>query len=71
MDILENVVLDAIANDIALEVKKGKWPGFTENHQDPYSCLSILTEFQNRAIGYNLNEYVRSLANAIEKQGYK
>ena len=62
--------LERIAHDIAMEVKQGKWPDFTEDHQNQYDCLAILTEFQSRAIGYNINDYVHALSQAIEKEGY-
>lgn len=65
MDLLYNV-----ANEIALEVKKGKWPDFNRNQQDPAACLAILTEFQNRAVGFELEDYVHALTTAIKDESF-
>lgn len=64
-------MLDKVAQEIANEANMGKWPNFTHQQQDPDTCLSILKEFQSRAHGYDIEDYVHALANAMKALGYK
>ena len=59
--------LDKIAEDIAIEIRSGRWDHVEEIHRKPVpACALIVDELRRRCPGKTTDQYQRALAEALQ-----
>jgi hypothetical protein len=58
-------LLIVVAIKLASEIKNDCWRQFSNIEQQPAACLAIINELQSRIQGYDLSDYVKAMAYAI------